>query len=306
MSVATTAVAAPPATFLVGAPRSGTTLLYKCLCLHPDAAWLSNWVRRFPGRPALSALNRVAARTPGRRRASWFSEGGNAYVYGGRREVSERLYPMPVEGEPFFERFGLPGPGGRPNGTPRLDGLAAAVARVVRSSGGTVFVSKRIAHNWRVPLLAEAFPAARFVEIVRDGRAVACSLRKVDWWDECDLGWRPGTPRDWEADGGDPWELCARHWVAELDALASGLAAVAPGQRMRVSYEAFVAEPAGTLAAVAAFAGLRPDPAWQEAVAGLSFPPGTDAWRRSLPPAALATIESVQHAHLEANGYALG
>ncbi|MBV9253816.1 MAG: sulfotransferase, partial [Actinobacteria bacterium] len=34
--------------FLVGAPRSGTSLLYKALCLHPDAAYISNWVNRFP------------------------------------------------------------------------------------------------------------------------------------------------------------------------------------------------------------------------------------------------------------------
>jgi hypothetical protein len=28
--------------FLVGVPRSGTTLLYKLLCLHPDVAYISN------------------------------------------------------------------------------------------------------------------------------------------------------------------------------------------------------------------------------------------------------------------------
>ena len=33
--------------FLLGAPRSGTSLLYKCLALNPGAAWVSNWVERF-------------------------------------------------------------------------------------------------------------------------------------------------------------------------------------------------------------------------------------------------------------------
>ena len=32
--------------FLVGAARSGTSLLYRALCLHPDVAYVSNYVRR--------------------------------------------------------------------------------------------------------------------------------------------------------------------------------------------------------------------------------------------------------------------
>ena len=41
-----------PPTFLIGAARSGTSLLYKGLCLHPDAAYFNNnYVRRLPRHP---------------------------------------------------------------------------------------------------------------------------------------------------------------------------------------------------------------------------------------------------------------
>lgn len=298
--------AAPPAVFLVGAPRSGTSLLYKCLCLHREAAWISNWVRRWPGLPQLAALNRWADRRPKARLAVWFGGGDNAYVYGDWRPARDRLFPMPVEGEPLFARFGLPGPGGRQGMTPDLEGLAASAAAIVRAGGGRLFVSKRIAHNWRVPLLAAAFPEARFVEIVRDGRAVALSLSRVDWWEDCDLGWTAGTPRRWREQGGDRWELCARHWVAELDALAGGLAAVPRVPRLRVAYEDFVAAPLGTLAAVADFAGLDPDPGWRDRLGELKFPDRRESWREHLAPDVVARIEAVQRPHLEANGYVTG
>ena len=50
--------------FLVGAPRSGTTLLYKALCLHPAVSYISNWHRRVPGVDAVAALNRVPRAGP--------------------------------------------------------------------------------------------------------------------------------------------------------------------------------------------------------------------------------------------------
>ena len=78
--------------FIVGAPRSGTSLLYKLLCLHPQAAWISNWSRRAPGVAAVAGFNRVALRFPATRRSVWFgSDAANAYVYGRRRALWERL-----------------------------------------------------------------------------------------------------------------------------------------------------------------------------------------------------------------------
>ena len=296
-----------PPVFLIGAARSGTSLLYKSLCLHPEAAWISNWVRQFPGLPALTVLNKLAGVLPAARHDVWFGGGGNAYVYGSSRRMAERLFPMPVEGEPFFTRWGAPAPSLEvpPPSPAEIKTLRKAVAAVTGRDRDRVFLSKRIGHNWRIASLAACFPSARFVEIVRDGRAVAYSLSKVDWWEDSDLVWHDGTPRQCHEQGMDPWDLCAQNWVAELEAINRGFDAVAPERHLRIAYEDFVASPLDTLEAVAGFAGLAPDARWQRGLERLRFPDRNENWRARLEPGLVRRIENIQGPHLEANGYAL-
>ena len=302
------AVADAPPVFLLGAARSGTSLLYKCLCLHPETAWISNWMRRFPGHPGVAVLDRIPRHLPEQRRAIWFGGGGNAYVYGRHRRVLERLFPMPVEGEPVFASCGVPPPAAEcPHlSEAELEALRTLVPTIIRSSGGRVFVNKRIGHNWRIPLLRVAFPDARFIEIVRDGRAVAYSLSRVDWWDDSDLPWMGGgTPREWCEAGFNSWELCARNWVAELDAIADGLRTVPAERRLQLHYEDFVAAPVDALERVAAFAGLGADPGWCQALAKLRFPDRNESWRAKLNPDLIRSIEADQADKLQEHGYAL-
>jgi hypothetical protein len=259
--------------FILGAPRSGTSLLYRTLALHPEAAWISNYGRRVPSVPQVGYLNRVARRAPGLRRKVWFGDAGdNAYRYGQRRSVLERTFPQPVEGEPVFERRGVvPGADLR-----SMDGgpahLRDDLARLARAADGSTVVSKRIAHNRRVALLDAIFPDCRFVVMSRDGRAVARSLVAVDWWPDTDLWWYGGTPRDWERRGGDPLELAARHWVKEVEAIESGLAAVPPERVHRLSYEDLVRAPLDRLRETAVFAGMGDDPGWRAELGHVRFP----------------------------------
>lgn len=265
-------------------------------------------MRRFPGHPGLAVLNRIPGRFPERRQAVWFGGGGNAYVYGAPRRLLERCFPMPVEGEPLFAHCGIPAPGATPPAISdrEIDALRTLVVRITRRSGGRVFVNKRIGHNWRIPVLRAAFPEARFVEIVRDGRAVAYSLSRVDWWDDSDLPWLGGgTPRNWRDAGLNAWDLCAYNWVAELDAIATGLQTVAPERRLQLRYEDFVAAPVETLERVAAFAGLGAGPGWRRTLAGLHYPDRNESWRTKLDPHLVRRIETDQADKLKEYGYVL-
>lgn len=294
-----------PAAFLVGPARSGTSLLYKALCLHPDAAYISNWLRRFPGLPALAAANRIAPRLPAVRRSVWFGDGSNAYVYGRRRSLARRAFPMPVEGEPVFAHCGTPAQV-RVTDPEQHDATAAlrgAFDSIGRWDGGRIVISKRIANNWRIPWLVAAFPDARFVSIVRDGRAVAYSLSRVDWWEDNQIWWRSTTPRQWREEGRDPWELCAQHWVDELEAVEAGLARVAPSQLLQVRYEEFIEDPLGALGRVAAFLGMGPVRPWLQELGQLRFPDRNERWRQELPAPVQATIERIQRAALADHGY---
>ena len=293
----------PAPLFLVGAPRSGTTLLYKALCLHPDVAFISNWGRRAPGLPALALLNRVPRHLPEARRAAWFGPGAaNAYAYGRRRPLWERLFPAPVEGEPLYRHCGVGEDAHGPPDPEVAARLRRSFAAVQRFAGGSLLVSKRIANNRRVGFLAAVFPEARFVHLVRDGRAVAFSLSRVDWWQDDVVWWYGDTPRRWADEGGDPWELCARHWVRELAVVEEGLAAVPESQRLEVRYEDLVDAPIAGVQRVAAFAGLAADPGWVDELGRLGYPNRNEAWRDKLPSDVRARIEELQLVELRRLG----
>jgi hypothetical protein len=292
--------------FIVGAPRSGTSLLYKLLCLHPEAVWISNWSRRAPAVAAVAALNRVASRAPATRRSVWFgSDTANAYVYGQRRALRARLYPMPVEGEPVYRHCGIgEGVAGRRSEDEQAVCLRRAFAGLQRWSGGRVLVSKRIANNQRIPFLAAAFPKARFLHLIRDGRAVAYSLSRVDWWEDGVIWWYGDTPRRWREQGGDPWELAATHWVRELASVGEGLRMVAAERQLELRYEQLVSEPVAHLRRVAGFAGLAEDPGWRAELDRLSYPNKNEAWRDRLAPEARQRVEAIQRAELLRLGHA--
>ena len=62
--------------FILGPARSGTTLLYKGLCLHPDVAFISNWSARFPRLPVVAgAESRWPGDLPSRARQSLVRRG---------------------------------------------------------------------------------------------------------------------------------------------------------------------------------------------------------------------------------------
>jgi hypothetical protein len=294
-----------PVGFILGPARSGTSVLYKALCLHPEAAWISNWVARFPRAPWLAGLNRLTRAMPSAARRVWFGPDSNAYVYGRPRPLTDRLFPMPVEGEPVYAACGVGRPGHAAD--TRIPDPEKALVRAFRTissaGGGGVLLSKRIANNLRVPLLARAFPDARFVETIRDGRAVASSLDRVDWWRDSYVWWYGGTPAAWEAEGRDPWEICARNWVEEIRELREGLRAVPEDRILRLRYEDLVADPIPTLQRVARFVGLPESEGWLHALRSIEFPNRNDGWRERLDREVADRVTAIQREELETHGY---
>jgi hypothetical protein len=294
--------------FLVGAARSGTSLLYRVLALHPRASYLSNWNQRFPQHPHLTGLNRLARWSPKRRSVAWFgTSGDNAYVFGRPRQLMERAFPGPAEAETFYRACGIPELGvPLPPATPAAKAaLRSAFQSASRSDGHRLVLSKRIANSRRIPLLHEIFPDSRFIEIVRDGRAVALSLSTVDWWESSAVWWYGGTPADWAAAGRDPWELIAQNWVEEVRATRTGLEAVPGSQVLSLSYERLVTDPLHEIRKVVEFLGLDwDDPGWQQALARVRFPDKNERWSRSLDDAVLTRVQAVQAAELRHYGYA--
>jgi hypothetical protein len=294
-----------PVSLIVGAPRSGTSLLYKLLCLHRDAAYVSNWTNRF-GFPSVTAwANRVATHDPVRRRAVWFVDGDNAYVYGRRRKLLERAFPAPVEGHWLFSRVGATFPD-QPGQRGTIDParLRKQIDTIVRAGGGSVFISKRVINNWYLDQIDAALPHAHYVHVLRDGRSVAASLLRVNWWEDNVVPWWGGTPEQWRAEGRDPWELAATTWVKETTLVDEFLAKIPEERRLTVRYEDVLADPTHVLDDVACFAGLGADSAWTDEIATMRFPQDrVRAWETSLDDAAQQTVTNVQAPLLAQHGY---
>jgi Sulfotransferase family len=211
------AEAEPPAPFIVGVPRSGTTLLRFQLDAHPQLAigaetgfgLVAGDVAARGGGPgdlldALTAMETWPDLRLERDRAG---------------EVLDRVTPWSVGG-----------------------GLRALYKELAALDGKPRWGDKTPAHLRRIAALAELLPEAHFVHIVRDGRAVACSVR--------DLHFAPG-------DGSI--EAIADDWRDQItDARASGAAVT---HYHEVRFERLVAEPEATLRELCRFVELEFDPA---------------------------------------------
>lgn len=273
--------AAASIVFLVGAGRSGTTLLYKLLCLHPDVAYISNYENRLEWFPDGIAARAVSWRLDQKLRA-WFNQGGNAYFT--NRPLLRKAFPTPHEGESVFEACGVPlfpARGELPDEqTARR--LRERFDRIRRRAGARTFLSKRTANNRRIEYLTAIFPDARFVHLVRDGREVARSLASVAWWDRHKVWWDGRTPLEMENSGEDRLAICARNWVREFEEVRTQLASVDRSRVMELRYEELLQEPVRHLEKVLQFLGLERLACFRATIRSLNLRPMPPSWRSTL------------------------
>ena len=159
------------------------------------------------------------------------------------------------------------------------------------------------------PDLAAAFPEARFVHIVRDGRDVVCSLLERGWL---------SAGRSGGDDAGQPYGPTARFWVEperaeEFGGTSDARRAAWAWRRyvsaaqeldertLEIRYERLVERPNEVAATVARFLEAEPGPlaaALQEAHAG-----SVGRWQRDLAPEQVAEVEDEAGALLAELGY---
>lgn len=274
---ATRELAGERVAFLVGAGRSGTTLLQKLLCLHPKIAYISNYENRFGWAPDGLACRAIAGRLQAKLGA-WFDQGGNAYFVG--RPWLKKIFPTPNEGESVFASCGvplIPAPEYLADAT-TSSCLRARFERIRRRAGATVFLSKRTANNRRIKLLSAIFPEARYVHLIRDGREVAQSLSTVEWWDKHTVWWDGRTPIEMQNAGVPRLTVCARNWVRELQELHGQLATVDPSRLLLLRFEDLLSDPLQHLERILRFLGVDFPPDFSSAITSLNLHPVSPRW----------------------------
>lgn len=267
--------------FLLGAGRSGTTLLYKILSAHREVAYLSNYLNRFPEWPSLANLQRLLNKFPEYKRKAWFQEQGGAYFNGSRRKILS-IVPTPSECEPLYASCGIPlSLVGDYSLLPHTGNcLRERFEHILQASGAQVLLSKRTANNRRLSILKQIFPNAKYIHLIRDGRSVAYSLLHVKWWNDHILYWTGKSPRQMTAEGADPIELAAQNWVEEMQSLERGIALIQRNQLLEIQYDELLKDPHGQLKHILNFMGVTPqaDAMFWEIIESLHLSPRQEAW----------------------------
>lgn len=275
--------------FLVGAGRSGTTLLYKLLALHPDVAYIGNYENRLPWLPP-GIASRFVAKNIDIKLAAWFAREGNAYFIS--RPWIKRLCPTPHEGESVYAACGVPlfpaADFQLPEST--ISCMRDKFSRLRKNAGAQIVISKRTANNRRIEKIDTIFPAARYVHLIRDGREVAQSLSLVEWWDQHPLWWDGRTPPELEKAGERRLSICARNWALEINQLKQGLAEVDAGRIAELRFEELLAEPVENLRRVTAFLGLSFPDSYREAIESLNMKYRPGKWQESWSSEELASV----------------
>jgi sulfotransferase family protein len=220
-----------PYVFIVGCPRSGTTLLRRIVNAHPQIAIPAretHWIPRMLENPR--GVTREGTVTP-------------------------ELIPMLLD-EPHFARLGF--------GREQLEGLmgqgepisySAFVTGVFdlhgKAKGKPLVGDKTPSYVRRIKTLHGLWPAARFVHLIRDGRDVCLSW--MNWSKaEKNLG-KLTTGKE------DPVSTVAVKW--ELDVWCGQQAGrrLVPGLYYEIRYESLVAQPREECAALCGFLGVPYD-----------------------------------------------
>lgn len=280
---------------IVGSGRCGSTLFHRLLANHPQMMWLSGFTLRFPDKPvwnkwAVTAMDHPLLRRllgekvrPGESYRFW-----DRYAYGFsepcrdlvRSDVSARVkQQVRAAFEPML--------------TPRKNRLLLKIT------------------GWpRLGYLNEIFEDAKFIHIMRDGRAVASSLLHVPFWKGWygPQGWRAGllSPEDqavWESYDRSFTALAGIEWRIQMRAMEAARRSVDPAQFHEIKYEAFCEQPLETFRRVLEFAEVPPSAEFERAVKAAKIRSTSNRWRDDLAPGQQTILDDLLREDLRRYGY---
>jgi sulfotransferase family protein len=259
---------------IIGSGRCGSTVLHRLLAKHPQLMWLSSFCNRYPTRPAWNRRAVTALGNPLLRR-----------LLGGRIQAEEcyRFWDLHAYGfaEPCRDLV-------------RTD-VTARVKKQVRAAMEGMLTPARSRlllkiTGWpRIGFLNEIFEDAKFVHIVRDGRAVASSLLHVNFWRGWygPQGWRAGLlsaedQATWESYDRSFVALAGLEWRIQMRAMEVARRTVDPKLFFEVKYEEFCGHPLETCRDVLQFAELPESAEFERHVKAASIGSRSERWRDDL------------------------
>lgn len=280
---------------IVGTGRCGSTVFHRLLASHPQLMWLSGFAERYPTKPlwnrrAVTAVGNPLIRgllgdriRPGECYSFW-----DTYAYGFSEPCRDLV---------------------RADVTPRVKKqVRAALERMLTARRNRLLI--KITGWPRIAFLNEIFEDAKFVHIVRDGRAVASSLLHVNFWRgwHGPHGWRAGllAPDDqatWEGYDRSFTALAGLEWRIQMRAIHAARQQIDPKLFFEVKYEAFCEQPIDTYRQVLEFAELPWSAELERQVTAASIKSTSNRWHDDLTSEQQAVLDELLHDDLLRYGY---
>ena len=237
-----------PIVFIVGAPRSGTTVLSQLVTNHLDVGFINNRMARYFAAPVVGAM--LHGRTGGGHELALSSEYGRTGEEGSPHEFSWFWHyygDFQLDDDLTDEELE------NINWQPvkrAIEGLAGYFNRplVIKNINFVVY---------QIAWLKSLLPAAKFIWIRRDDRYTVQSILRVreDEYGDRNVWWsvRPRDAQDWR--DRSAVEQVA-HQVTDIGrAITKGFESILPEDRLELDYEELMRRPSETLKRVAQFIG---------------------------------------------------
>ncbi len=289
-------MATNPPIFIVGAGRSGSTAFHHAFARHPHVSWVSKILDVMPKAEKLNAA---------------VLRGLDSPVLGAalKKRVIEPGHLKPSEAYAYWERIA---PGFSEPFRDLLDtdltertkaNLQDAIERLTIDERPTPL--HKITGWPRMGYLNAAFPDAKFIHVVRDGRAVVNSIMQIDFWEgwKGTKGWRGLDMTDeqqarWDASGQSFVTLGAMELADMFDAMVKATALIPADRFMEIRYEDLCDDPTGTFANVTSFCDLEYTDDFNQSVIDFGFRNTNTKWRKDLTELQQRQLEAELAPHL--------
>jgi len=157
--------------FFVGSGRCGSSLVHEIVAKHEDAGFISNIDDRLSSLNLKGGWNSRIYRSPVGR---FTRKGALRFAPSEAYDVfSSRVSPLYVDSDRDLEARDV---------TPWLEKRTKAFFEERHARQGKAVFTHKYTGWPRLGFFAKIFPNAKFVHIVRDGRAVANSFLQMSWW----------------------------------------------------------------------------------------------------------------------------
>ncbi|MHC4474809.1 MAG: sulfotransferase family protein [Planctomycetota bacterium] len=281
---------------IIGAGRSGSTIFQTLLAHHPDLAWMSGLCGRFPSKPV---LNRFLLRL---------------LEYPGLKGLLRTIID-PSECYPFWEYYckGFTAPC-RDLTTDDVTlrnkrALGDAMARLITKKKHRLLL--KITGWPRLGFLNSIFQDAKFIHVLRDGRAVANSLINVGFWKGWmgpeNWRWGPLPPeyeREWREADKSFIVLAGIQWKVLMDAVEAAKKCIPAESLLEVKYEDFCTDPIRVLKHVTDFCELDWPYEFEKRLRKYNLSSSNYKWKKQLTQHQQIQLEETVKSHLPRYGYA--